>query len=77
MEKERTRTLTETVDAVAIVGLLLLLLFFFPVTCKHSAHSLEPPRWPCGKASTSRAADLGLIPTFAVDLFPGRLRPAT
>ena len=28
---------------------------------------LLPPRWPCGKASASRAADLGLIPAFTVD----------
>ena len=31
----------------------------------------SPPCWPSGKASASRAADLGAIPTFAVDLFPG------
>ena len=28
-------------------------------------------RWPSGKASAWRAADLGLIPTFTGDLFPG------
>ena len=36
-----------------------------------------PPRWPSGKASASRAADLGSITTFAVDPFPGRVTPVT
>ena len=29
-----------------------------------------PPGWPSGKVSAFREADLGSIPTFAVDLFP-------
>ena len=29
-----------------------------------------PLHWPSGKASASRAADLGSIPVFAMDLFP-------
>ena len=28
------------------------------------------PLWPSGKAVTSKAADLGSIPTFVLDLFP-------
>ena len=34
-----------------------------------------PPRWPCGKESASRTANLGLIPAFAVDTFPGWVMP--
>ena len=30
-----------------------------------------PPSWPSAKASASRAAVVGLIPSFDVDLFPG------
>ena len=33
--------------------------------------------WLSGKASASRAADLGSIPAFAVDLFPVRVIPVT
>ena len=37
------------------------------------------PRGCCfyGKAAASKAADLDLIPAFAVVLFPGRVRPVT
>ena len=28
-------------------------------------------KWPSGKVSASRAAHLGLIPAFTLDLFPG------
>ena len=38
---------------------------------------LRPPRWPSGTGSASRAADLGSIPAFAVDLFPGQAVPVT
>ena len=31
--------------------------------------SLRHRFWPCGQASASKAADLGIIPAFAVDLF--------
>ena len=40
-----------------------------------STVSHSPPRWPSGKASASRAADLGSIPALAVDLIPGRVTP--
>ena len=33
------------------------------------ADKIPSPRWPCGKASTLRAVDLGSIPAFAVGLF--------
>ena len=33
--------------------------------------------WPSGKDSALRTADLGSIPTFAVDLFPVRVIPVT
>ena len=38
-----------------------------------------PPRWLGGKVSASRAADLGSIPAFPVDLnlCPGRVMPVT
>ena len=36
-----------------------------------------PPRWPSGKASTPRAADLMSIYAFSMDLFPGRVIPVT
>ena len=32
-------------------------------------HGFAPPRWPSGKASASRTADLGSVPPFVVDLF--------
>ena len=33
------------------------------------------PRWPGGKASSSRMTDLGLIPVIGVDVIPGRVIP--
>ena len=48
-----------------------------------SVHSLliflsgRPPGWPNGKASACREADLGSIPSFAVDPFPGGAIPVT
>ena len=52
---------------------------------KLGGHSMEcwqtaacaPPRWPSGWESASRAEDLGLLPAFAVHLFPGRVIPVT
>ena len=37
----------------------------------------RPPRWPSGKASASKAADLGSIPVLAVNLCPRQVFPAT
>ena len=36
----------------------------------NEVHRAWPSCWPSGKVSTLRAADLGSIPAFAVDLFP-------
>ena len=33
----------------------------------------EPPHWPCGKASTSRVADLGSTPTSTTEIFLDRV----
>ena len=42
--------------------------------CNDAEHNIQPaiivpPRWPSGKAVASRAAYMGSIPAFAVDLF--------
>ena len=38
---------------------------------------LASPRWPGGKQSASREAELGSIPAFIVDLYSGRVIPVT
>ena len=35
------------------------------------------PRWFSGKESSSKAADLGSVSRFAVDLLPGQVMPVT
>ena len=37
----------------------------------------RPPRWPSGKASTSRGTDLGSNPAILTRLFQGRVIPGT
>ena len=46
------------------------------ISSRKSFHHASPC-WPRGRASASRAADLGLIPTFSVDLLPGWITPVT
>ena len=42
-----------------------------------SVRVVAPSRWPSGKTSSSRAADLGSIPPLPVGLFPGPVTPVT
>ena len=44
---------------------------------RNSSHNLIPPCSSVGEASALRAADLGSIPVFAVDYFPGKRRNFT
>ena len=37
----------------------------------------QQPRWHSGKASASRAEDLGSIPVFTEDFFPDQITPVT
>ena len=54
-------------DERYVPGFVLILILI--VHCVSFDGRRKPPRWPSGKVSTSRAADLGSMPAFTIGLF--------